>query len=212
MKSLIKKVYDKLACISWASDINGFPATITMNHLATYLTKNWLSDEYENKMLHLLRWEVLSKRGEDGISISDTSFKKNLLMYIRWSTGQNIMQQCATTPGSKKRDKNWQLASLTCLILYGNSMGGTIDEDIKNALTWWIHHHTGRHFNSSFLPIMYQRDGHSCGILAWIALATFLFPKTYSLVDAGAIADERLRMFLQVAEHHSEKSFNATAE
>ena len=216
-KSLIKKVYDELACISWASDISGFPAAITTDHLATYLTKNWLSDEHENQMLHLLRREVLSKRREDRISISDTSFMKKLIdvhqMVDRtehYATARNYAwiqekgQELATSildmfiTITNVRENHWVALVIdfkSSRILYGDSMGGTIDEDIKNALTWWIHHHTSRHFTSSYLPITRQRDGHSCGILAWIALATFLFPKTYSLMDAGAVADERLRMF-----------------
>ncbi len=75
-------------------------------------------------------------------------------------------------------------------------MGGTIDEDIKNALTWWIGHHTGRDFVQSYILITHQRDGYSCGILAWFALTVFLLLKSYSLPEARVIADERLQMFL----------------
>src|ERR1700733_15316763 len=81
-------------------------------------------------------------------------------------------------------------------ILYGDSMGGTIDDDIEKALTWWIHHHTRKHFTKGYLLITHQRDGHSCGILAWAALTRFLFPGPYLLVNAGLLANERLRMFL----------------
>ena len=90
-------------------------------------------------------------------------------------------------------------------ILYGDSMGGTIDEGIKNALTWWIGHHTGRDFVHSYIPITCQRDGYSCGILAWIALAVFLLPETYLLTDARVVADERLQMFLRVSDWHNAK-------
>jgi Ulp1 family protease len=91
------------------------------------------------------------------------------------------------------------------IILYGNSMGGTIDDDVEKALTWWIHHHTGKHFTKGYLPITRQRVGYSCGILVWTALAHYLFPGTYSLADAGLLTNERLRMFLRVSDHHNEK-------
>lgn len=80
-------------------------------------------------------------------------------------------------------------------------MGGTIDDDIER----WIHHHTGKHFTKGYLLILCQWDGHSCGILAWAALARFLFPRTYSLVDAGLLTNKRLRMFLCVLDRHDKK-------
>ena len=113
-------------------------------------------------------------------------------------------------------------------ILYGDSMGGTIDEGIEEALNWWISQHMGTQFTTSYLPITRQRDGHSCGILVWKALAAYLFPARYSLADGGAVGDERLKMLLRVLDRHNEKvmcgyiskslilkrnqSFDATAE
>ena len=61
-KVMIKQVYNALACISWASNIQGFSASITTDHLATYLTRDWFSDEHENQMLYLLRQEVRRER------------------------------------------------------------------------------------------------------------------------------------------------------
>ena len=89
-------------------------------------------------------------------------------------------------------------------ILCGDSMGGTIDEDIERALTWWIQHHTRKHFTTSCLPITCWQDSHSCGILAWVALAAFLFLERNALVEARVVADKRLRMSLQVADCHNE--------
>ena len=56
-------------------------------------------------------------------------------------------------------------------ILYGDSMGGAIDENVEEILTWWTYHHTGVTFTKIYLPITRQRDGFSCGLLAWNALA-----------------------------------------
>ena len=104
-------------------------------------------------------------------------------------------------------DNHWMALILdfkSLTILYGDSTGGTIDEDTERALTWWIQHHTGKLFTTSCLPITRQQDSHSCGILAWVALAAFLFPERYALVEARVVADERLRMFLRVADRHNE--------
>jgi hypothetical protein len=63
----------------WASELKGFSASITTDHLATYLTKNWFTNEHKNQMLYLLQKEVLRiKRGEE-IEVCDTFFTKRLL-------------------------------------------------------------------------------------------------------------------------------------
>jgi hypothetical protein len=229
-KVMIKQVYNALACISWASNIQGFSASITTDHLATYLTKGWFSDEHENQMLYLLRQEVRRERGDDGIDICDTFFIKKLVDLHQDAGGP---ERYATAPAyAWLRAKGQELATgvLEMLatianigdnhwialvidfknsrILYGDSMGGTRDEGIKNALTWWIGHHTGRDFAESYIPITRQRDGYSCGILSWLALAVFLLPESYSLPEAGVVADERLQMFLRVSDRHNAKVRN----
>ena len=78
-RGLIKQVYNALACISWASKLKGFSASITTDHLATYLTKNWFTDEHENQMLYLLQREVLRTRRREEIEVCDTFFTKRLL-------------------------------------------------------------------------------------------------------------------------------------
>ena len=89
-------------------------------------------------------------------------------------------------------------------ILYGDSMGGVIDEKIEEILTWWTYHHTGVTFTKTYLPITRQRDGFSCGLLAWNALATYLLPHIHSLFNALDMAKERLKIFLQVIEQHDQ--------
>ncbi|KIJ90293.1 hypothetical protein K443DRAFT_50162, partial [Laccaria amethystina LaAM-08-1] len=214
-------------------DIKGFSASITTDHLATYLTKDWLSDEHENQMLYLLQQEVLRERREDGIIVCDTFFMKRLVDLHQNADGPNHYATAANYAWLREKGQVLAIGVLEMLVtianignnhwialiidfknsrfLYGDSMGGTVDEDIQEALTWWIHHHTGKHFMKNYMPITHQQDGHSCGILAWAALAVFLFPETYSLMDPGVVADERLRMFLRVSDRHNEQSFEATA-
>jgi hypothetical protein len=226
-RSLIKQVHSALACISWAGKLKGFSASITTDHLATYLTKNWFTDEHENQMLYLLQKEVSRTRRGEGIEVCDTFFTKRLLdiqkqadkpdhyassAHYAWlrEKGQElatgVLDMLVTI--ANIGDNHWVAVVLdfkSSRILYGDSMGGSIDEDVETALTWWIQQHTGRQFTKSYFPITRQRDGYSCGILAWNALAVFLLPETYSLVDAGKVGDERLRMFLQVSDRHNSK-------
>ena len=88
-KGLINCVYNALACISWAGNINGFSASISTDHLATYLTKDWFSDEHENQMLYLLKQEVSREKRDNGIDVCDTFFMKRLIDLLRDVGGSN---------------------------------------------------------------------------------------------------------------------------
>jgi hypothetical protein len=215
-KPLIIQVYNALACLAWSVNIKGFWASITSDYLTPYFTKEWFSDEQENQMLYLLQQQVWREKSRDGIDITDTFFIKRLIEVFQekeeyatkpayaWirkkgrelSTG--VYETLATIANID--ENHWVAVVLDFTgsrIQYGDSMGFSIDEDLEAVLTWWTHQHTGRSFTTSYLPITRQRDGHSCRILAWNALAVHIFPTTYSLMDIKAIAAERLQMFLR---------------
>lgn len=40
--------------------------------------------------------------------------------------------------------------------LYGDSLGGAIDEDVEEVLMWWTFHHTSITFTKSYLLITHQ--------------------------------------------------------
>ena len=75
-KDLITRVYNALATISWSTTIRGFPGNVSVDYLAAYMTKAWLTDEHENQMLHLLRHELARSGEGDGtrIYIAETTF------------------------------------------------------------------------------------------------------------------------------------------
>jgi Ulp1 family protease catalytic subunit len=230
-KDLITRVYNALATISWSSTIQGFPGSVPVEYLAAYMTKEWLTDEHENQMLHLLGLELASS-GEgnsdsERIYIAEATFVPSLIRVYKKTDRTN---QYATAPNYNWLRKKGQefgtgildkLATITNVgrnhwvavvidfrslqILYGDSLGGTITEEIEMVLNWWIHHHTGQQFTMNRLPITRQRDGYSCGIMAWNAVATKVLPKNYMLIKSEDVADERLRIFLRVSERHNDK-------
>lgn len=228
-KDLISRVYSALATVSWSATVQGFPGTVGVEYLAAYMTKNWLTDEHENQMLHLLGRELArsSEHGSKGIYIADTFFIPTL---IRVYEKPNRDDQYATTSscnwlrrkgqefGTGALDKLATIANVggnhwvavvidfrLSQILYGDSLGGTITVEIETVLNWWAYHHTSEQFMTKRLPITRQRDGYSCGILAWNAVATEVLPKNYKLMKSDGVADERLKMFLRVLECHNDK-------
>lgn len=88
------------------------------------------------------------------------------------------------------------------VIWYGDSLGGKFNQNIMQVLDWWTHLHSGKTFIHKKLPITLQDDNHSCGLLAWNALATFLLHGKYMLMNASDVADERLAVLIRVVEHH----------
>jgi hypothetical protein len=230
-KDLTTQVYNALATISWSATVQGFPGTVSVDCLAAYMTKEWLTDEHENQMLHLLGLE-LARGGEgdsEGIYIAETFFMPLLIgaykksdrinQYATASSydwlrtkgqefGTGILDKLATI--ANVGGNHWVAVVIDfrlSQILYGDSLGGTITEEIETVLIWWIHHHTGQQFTTNRLPITCQQDGYSCGMMAWNAVATNVLPKNYTLMksDRDGVADERLKMFLRVSERHNDK-------
>ncbi|KAF8902628.1 hypothetical protein CPB84DRAFT_1678661, partial [Gymnopilus junonius] len=77
-KGIITCIYNALSCTSWSGKIQSFLASITTDHLAPYMMKNWLMDEQKNQMLYLLECKLSRSRKGDGICVTDTFFMTKL--------------------------------------------------------------------------------------------------------------------------------------
>lgn len=220
---LTNQVLTALSCTPWSGNIQGFSSSITIDHLTTYLSKKWFSDEHENQMLYLLRQELNRSLPSSNSDILETYFFRQLAESYKHDTyaiqkntswlrkkGQELANSIYDRLFTiiNIADEYWVAVVVDfelSEILYGDSMGGTIDDGVDEVLTWWTHHHTGHSFMKGYLPTTRQRDGFSCGILAWNALAAHALPGRYSLMDAASVADERLRMFLEIVKRHNTK-------
>ena len=171
---LIKQVSSVLSKLSWKDKIKGFPAQLPPEHLTSYLTQKWLSDEHENQMLHLLQNELTHQNPESSINITDTYFFQILSQLHRDGT-YDVDRGAAWV---RRKSEEFAtgvynvLATIVNLnnnhwvpivvdfeaskILYGDSMDGAIDEDVEEVLTWWTYHHTGVTFTKTYLPITCQ--------------------------------------------------------
>jgi hypothetical protein len=226
-KDLITRVSNALAIISWSATVQGFLGAVSVECLATYMTKDWLTDEHENQMLHLLGRELERSSEGEGIYIADTFFVPSLIRTYKIPDRVNQYGTASNCNWLRKKGQEFGTGALDKLatianvggnhwvavvidfrlsqILYGDSLGGTITAEIEMVLNWWVHHHTFERFTTNRLPITCQRDDYSCGILAWNAVATKVLPKNYTLIKSEGVADERLKMFLRVSERHNDK-------
>jgi hypothetical protein len=225
-KMLISQVGSALACIPWSGNIKGFPGDVPTEYLTRYMTDDWLTDEHENQMLHLLERELARSGHSDGIHVAETFLITRLLEIYRhpdrdehYATAKNNawLRRWGQELGTGVLDKLVAIVNLdqnhwvsvvidapSSRILYGDSLGKPITREVKGVLTWWINHHTATNFQIDNLAITCQEDGWSCGMLAWNAIAAHVLPETYSLVNGQAVVDERLKMLLRVVERHNE--------
>lgn len=221
--STIRKVYMMLGCVSWAGTIRGFSATVSTRILATYATRDWLTDEHESQMLDLLRQEIVHEGLGERIELPTIFFLPKLQeafhdqdrymteKHYRWLRGYGqrfgtgVSEQLALL--ANINSDHWVALALDFkldIIWYGDSMGNIIGDELREVLDWWIYLHTGRTFNYEHLPITRQRDGWSCGLLAWNALAVLLLKHHYALIDVSDVAEERLKVLIRVVTRHSD--------
>lgn len=233
-KNLINQVCAKLASISWSGSIQGFSCAPPIDVLTSYLTKDWLTDEHENQMMYLLDCE-LARRGQgEGVHVPLTYLVTRLCEvyhhpnrdeYYATAKNNRWLRQRGQELGTGVFEKLPSIINLgqnhwvaivinatSSKILYGDSFGYPIPKDLVDTLTWWTYQHTRTIFNVDTLAITCQEDQHNCGMLAWNAIAAHLLPEAYSLMDSQTIADEQLKVFLQVVERHNEKAFQAEAQ
>ncbi|KAF4621853.1 hypothetical protein D9613_012075 [Agrocybe pediades] len=229
-RKTLSEIRDMLHWIGWAEKINGFPASISTVFLTPYFTKQWLTDEQENQMLHLLEKDVRADISNNYIEVLPTYFTESLTAAYQspetyptdppkaWirkkghdlQSNSGILATLANINGN-----HWVAVVLdfrSAEIHYGDSMGGSIRKKLEDMLMWWTYQHTGRHFTTSYLPISRQKDGYSCGILSWSALATYVLPTQYTLMKTDQLTMERLKMFLVVTKHHISESVVADTE
>jgi hypothetical protein len=185
-----------------------------------------LTDEHENQMLHLLGRELARSSEGEGIYIPETFFMPSLIMAHKepdranqyaTASGYNWLRKKGQDFGTGILNKlatitnvggnNWVAVVVDFRLsqILGDSLGEIITVEIKTVLNWWVHHHTSQQFTTKWLPITRQRDGYSCGMMAWNAVATEVLPKNYMLMKSDSVADERLKMFLCMSECHNNK-------
>ncbi|KAH0834859.1 hypothetical protein J3R83DRAFT_10486 [Lanmaoa asiatica] len=219
---LIQQVYMTLKTLPWSGFIHGFTTQETIHHLAAYMTQEWLSDTHEIQMVELLRSAVHRHMINPMVELEGPYFHtyiksafeaggisyQNLPSFSRArGLGESLQAGQHTSVGFISNvDNNHWIATVidfsNSRILYGDSLEGEPREEFVNVLQWWTRYHTSTDFVIQKLAIPTQCDSFSCGILAFNALAHFYLPDQYPLLDVQRVADECLRIFLEVAQCH----------
>lgn len=155
--SLISQVYAELAGISWSGSIQGFSCAPPIDVLASYLTEDWLTDEHENQMMYLLDCELARSGQGEGVHVLLTYLVTRLREVYNhpnrdehYATAKNNkwLRQRGQELGTGVFKKlpmiinigqsHWVsviIDATSSKILYGDSFGYPIPEDLADTLT-----------------------------------------------------------------------------
>ncbi|KAH7908916.1 hypothetical protein BJ138DRAFT_990150, partial [Hygrophoropsis aurantiaca] len=215
-----------LASLPWSGNIRGFDNPEPIHRLATYATRGWLGTTHEDQMLDLLRRDLHRGSTSHKTVIENLAFSKFLQEgYARRNSGEyeasryfRVARGLGQALASQTRDilgylmnlndNHWVVVVLNfrdSTILYGDSLGDPIPANLASILDWWTNTHTGLTFVHKTLPITHQQDSFSCGLLSFNALAHYILPDQYPLINPVEVDNERLKIMLQVVKRHSEQ-------
>ena len=209
---MVNHTFDLFGTLNWLGSLRGFSrnAEDDVEILCSYLSEDWLKGEHANQMLDLLCFD-LQEHNINSVEIESTWFYGKIewgyanpttyseMRTYRWPRQQGhamatgIQDQLAFL--ANINHNHWVAIVLDfpkTIIWYGDPLGGQFDQNIIQVLDWWTHLHSGKAFIHKKLPITLQDDYHSCCLLAWNALATFLLPRKYELMNASDVANGRL--------------------
>lgn len=217
---LVDAVHEALSHLPWYGSVQGFSKKDNILHLHKFATTKWLSTVHENQMLDLLRFDI-SQHCTDSESwaynIESTEFVPSLITAFdrRYTFQRGPLHNLAQSLVSgvlkcvgtilNSQDTHWAALVLdfsSHIIWYGDSLGWQMEARTKDAISWWIQAHTLVPFIYKMLPITYQEDTFSCGLLAWNSLTHYFLPAQNPLVDPSLVAIARLKVLLRISTHH----------
>lgn len=221
-QNLVQQAYMMLGILPWIGFILGSEIHEKIDHLATYMMQEWLSDVHGTQMLELLwsavHWQKASVEVEiegpyfyhylkSALEAGESKYKDSASFIHARSLGRALRSGQHTSVGfiTNVCGNHWVSTVVDFMagrILYGDSLGGQPENEFISAIQWWIQYHTNTQFVISELMVPRQEDSFSCGILAFNVLAHFYLPKQYPLMDTMWIGEERLKNFLEIGRRH----------
>ncbi|KAK6968926.1 hypothetical protein R3P38DRAFT_3508514, partial [Favolaschia claudopus] len=223
-----KSLWPSLAALEklpWDGGVKGFRAGGTVDGLAQWFTKDWLGTDHEEQMLEPLASDLgISDRSTS--CIQTTYFAQALaLAYSNPTTYRTDSQfgwlrrlGIAFATGNRLRlgtilyqnENHWVALTIDCekkVVGYGDGFGKKVSAAHRRHLDWWLNEHLGVQFKWVDIPVVKQNDMHSCGILAYFALAHWFDPERFPLpkCTAASMAEERIKMFLRLVKHYQQQ-------
>jgi hypothetical protein len=204
-----------LAALPWDSN--------SVRSLWRYLGPHWTTGTQQNDLLDILsdrittqpalaerlqvRGLALSAKIIEAAATEDSAVYKATQTF-RWlrSLGEEVVhgrQGVLTIHHLGEDNQHWVAIVINGedeTIHYGNSYGADMPQELVDAYQWWLSQHASSPFTIEKLPMTFQEDTSSCGILSQNSLEHFAFPNTIPLIASSGIHAARLRTFILMAE------------
>ncbi|KAJ7897754.1 hypothetical protein B0H13DRAFT_1623428, partial [Mycena leptocephala] len=220
-----KAALQALDKLPWDGVVKGFKGG-PVDSLALWFTTDWLKTDHEDEMLELLAADL-------GLSDGSTCTIEMSYLVCALAQAYSDLEEYRTVGrfrwlrrlgvafATKDRDRlgsianiydnHWVALTIDCgkkVIGYGDGFRGKVPPSLHKHLDWWLFEHLGVEFKWTDIPIPKQTDPHSCGLLAYFALANWFNSERFPLPKCSAafMADERIKMFLRVVERHERKA------
>ena len=219
-RTVVDRVFEKLATIPWAGHIRGFGNQKDLFCLSTYASTKWLSDVHMNQLLDLLRISVGRELEGISMAVENTYFWKSVCQAYEqreqgtYSVDRHFLRLRRLGEELAGGARN-QLAFVVNLanthwiavcidvrcstIFYGDSLPHSApDPHVIAVLEWWVTQHISGPVACASMETTCQNDQFSCGLFSWNAIAHHLLPEEFALIPAGDAQDARLEVMLDV--------------
>jgi hypothetical protein len=198
-RDLAQKASTMLTSLPWKGTLCGFTIQSPIHHLADLPTNKWLSSDHEDMMLDLLDRDMTLSSGTSMCLVQSNTAMffpkmraafKDPTAYIGGEKSYAWLARIGDELASGKKEtlativnvhrNHWVAIGIdvpTMTIWYGDPMGERIDGELEETLQWWVKIHFHADFMVKTMRTPEQRDGHSCGVLAYVALRNFVLPE-----------------------------------
>ncbi|KAG6380266.1 hypothetical protein JVT61DRAFT_8358 [Boletus reticuloceps] len=208
-QDLLQQAYMLLGSLPWSGFVLGFETHEKINHLAAYMTQEWLSDVHEMQMLELLQVTIRRQMATIEIEIKGPYFYG----YLKSASeaGESRYKDSASFSPARGFGEALHSGQCTSISFITNVNG---NHWVATVMDFAEHLHPILQLTRAFaeLPIPFQQDSFSCGILAFGALAHFYLPDQYPLMDPRLVDDERIKVFLEIGRHHLKHATTCSPE
>jgi len=188
--------------LCWSDSTRGFSDFAPIHDLANFASREWLSDTNLNMML-----DIIDGAGKDAVSnhvFQQTYFVAVLLIaYQERAKGtylssretqclrtaaDGLFQGCYETLGfpCNINGNHWTALVVSATdhkVRYRDSLGAAVPDSLKDAVNWWLSHHTHTPLDWDTLDITSQEDPYSCGLFAINALSHYILPSKFPLLS-----------------------------
>ncbi|KAJ7861923.1 hypothetical protein B0H13DRAFT_1538861, partial [Mycena leptocephala] len=212
--------------LPWDGNVQGFRGGGFVNDFALWFTRDWLNTDHEDQMLELLASDLGISDGST-TCIQPTYFVRGLAQaycdpesyqtarrfgWLR-KLGASFAMKDRKRLGSiaNKNEDHWVALGIDCerkAIGYGDGFRTKLSASLRKHLDWWLIEHLSAEFKWTDIPVVKQSDPHSCGILAYFAMAHWFDSERFPLpkCTATSMVEEHIRMFLRIVERHERKA------